>query len=150
MRPDLPCLQPTGIEYQWFYLSPSISSISGSSACNKPRYRHSAPESCVRRPEFSERFLAEANTGVWCAAWITWPAADQNRISGVLSLTLQRSGQLVFLDAFLGLMSRYNHWQQATGFKRCHTTYLHTDDYRALALPQPPRFDFYIDSGSSR
>jgi hypothetical protein len=28
VRPDLPCLQPTGIEYRGFYLSASINSIS--------------------------------------------------------------------------------------------------------------------------
>ncbi|MNQ33221.1 hypothetical protein D3C85_466450 [compost metagenome] len=43
--------------------------------------RNRAPEFCVRRPEFAERFLAEATTGVWCAARFTWPAAGPNRIS---------------------------------------------------------------------
>lgn len=52
--------------------------------------RNRAPESCVRRLEFGERFLVGAATGIWCTAWVTKPAADRSRITAVLSPTLHQ------------------------------------------------------------
>lgn len=60
------------------------------SACNKSGYRHRAPESCVRRPEFGGCLLAGATIGILCTARITWPVADRSRISGGLSPTFHQ------------------------------------------------------------